>query len=201
MPDKHAVDHYDDRDHDELLDRALASYVDAEPDPSMRARIMARTAEAPPRRTSRIGWLAAAACAASLLFAFLLQPAAHSPRPQPQPQTEPSAQRSIASAPESSAPVAASSRHANHPRTILGAHRRRRDERPTLAHSGSFPSPSPLTAEENILLSFAAEHPDQARQVLTTSAQDRAPLDTKPLSIAPIHIAELTPLKPLQSEE
>ncbi len=48
-PDKHAFDHHDDRELDELLDRALVSYVAAEPDPSMRARIMARIDDASTR--------------------------------------------------------------------------------------------------------------------------------------------------------
>jgi len=192
MPDKHAVDHYDERELDELLDCALARYADAEPDPSLRTRIVARIDGAAPSlgRMWLLGLVAA--CAAALLVALLLHPGARPPLPQPP------ARPSIASAPESSTPVA---RDAIHPRAVLSAQRRRRSERPTLTHSDSFPSPSPLTSEENILVNFAAEHPDQARQVLTSTTQDRAPLDTKPLSIAPIHIAELTPLEPIESEK
>jgi hypothetical protein len=54
----------------------------------------------------------------------------------------------------------------------------------------SFPSPTPLTAQETILLKFAMEHPDQARQVLTAPAT--RPIENAPLSIAPIHIAALS---------
>jgi hypothetical protein len=174
----------DDRELDELLDRALTSYVDQEPDPSLRARISARMGESAPRRT-RI-WLLGpvAACAAALLLALLLHPAARSPRPQrPGP--------AIASIPESPAAVTATPRQMVHPRAVLAARRTPRTGRPALTRSASFPSPSPLTAEENILLNFAAKYPEQARQVLT-SAADRAPLDSKPLSIAPIHIAALS---------
>ena len=82
--DHHSVDHYDERDLDQLLDRALVSYVDAEPDPSMRARIMARidNATSPTGRMwLRRIWLpgSVAACVAAVLLALLLQPANHPP--------------------------------------------------------------------------------------------------------------------------
>ena len=64
---------------DTLLDQALASYVDQEPDPALRTRILARAAEAEP--SSKRLWLLApaAACAAAILIALLLHPAMRSP--------------------------------------------------------------------------------------------------------------------------
>ncbi len=49
MPDRYALGHDDNRDLDALVDEALASYTGAEPDPSLRVRIMANAAEASPR--------------------------------------------------------------------------------------------------------------------------------------------------------
>jgi hypothetical protein len=176
----------DDRDLDAQLDRALASYADEEPDPALRTRILARAAEATPR-PKRFWLLApAATCAAAVLIALLLHPPTRSPR------LAPAAQPAIASAPELTAPAPAAPRQTVHPHAVLAARPTRRSARSAIPRTGSFPSPSPLTAEESILLNFAASHPEQARQVLTSAAADRAPLDTKPLSIEPIHIAALS---------
>ena len=63
----------DNRDLDALVDEALASYTAAEPDPALRARIMAYAAEVRPR-PKRLWLLAPAAiCAAALAIAFLSQ--------------------------------------------------------------------------------------------------------------------------------
>jgi hypothetical protein len=176
---------HDDCELDELLDRALPSYVDQEPEPSLRARIYARTIETAPRPMRR--WLlgTATACAAALLVAFLLHPATHSSLPELPPS---SVHTSSASAPDSHTAAATPSRQMVRPRAVLTAHRR--NERPALARSATFPSPSPLTAEESILLNFAATHPEQARQIL--AAPSTGPIENAPLAIAPIHIAALS---------
>ena len=189
MPDRYALGHFDDPDLDQQIDRALASYADQEPDPALRTRILARAAEAPPR--SRRLWLLApaAACAAAFLIALLLHPAMH--RPRLLPAAEPPATASTASAPQSPA-VEGTPRQRIRPPAALTSRRIRRSEHAALARTSSFPSPSPLTAEESILLNFVARPPEQARQVLTGAAADRAPLGTKPLSIEPIYIAALS---------
>ena len=193
MPDKYALGHDDNRDLDALVDEALASYTAAEPDPSLRARIMANAAEARPR-PKRLWLLApAAACAAALAIAFLYHPAA------PAPRTEPPATASTASTPESPAPVSSVPRQTTHPHPALAAHRSRRGERPALLRDASFPSPTPLTAQESIVLKFAMEHPAQARQVLTAPAAQ--PIESAPLSIAPIHIAALSETQQTQQRQ
>jgi hypothetical protein len=174
----------DNCDLDALVDEALASYTAAEPDPSLRARIMANAAEARPRPKRLWLLVPAAACAAALAIAFLYHPAAPAPRP------EPPATASTASAPESPQPVSSLPRQTAHPHPALAAHRPRRSERAALLRDASFPSPAPLTAQENIVLKFAMEHPAQARQVLTAPAA--RPIENAPLSIAPIHIAALS---------
>jgi hypothetical protein len=172
----------DDREFDDLLDRALASYVDEEPDASLRTRILAQLDDAA-RRPRWIWWSGTlAASAAALLIAFLLHPAAHPGN-------------GIAGTPQSAAlpstAAAAVPQGTVRRRAVSTVRRKNKVNPPTLPRSDSFPSPTPLTAEESLLLKFATEHPAQAQQVLTITAQDRAPLDTKPLSIEPIRIAAL----------
>jgi hypothetical protein len=188
MPDRYAPGHSDDRDLDQQIDRALASYADQEPDPALRTRILARAAEAAPR--SRRLWLLvpAATCAAAFLIALLLHPAMHPPRPVP--AAEPPTTASTASAPQSPAAVPAAPGQMIRPRSVLAAHRTRRGERPAVLRDASFPSPAPLTAQESIVLKFAMEHPAQARQVLSSLAA--RPIENAPLSITPIHIAALS---------
>jgi hypothetical protein len=185
-----------DRDLDELLDRALASYVDAEPDPSLRARVMARTAEAPARRTWRIAWLAAAACAAALLIAFLLYPAHRVD--QDRAVTDRAIQTPAASTtppqpPAASAKLDPTLTGSRHPHVVAATYRRYRTEPIAPRRSISLAS-APLTEEEATLLRFAQQHPEQARQVL--SPPPSGPLQTDPLVIAPIQIAELSGSQP-----
>jgi hypothetical protein len=192
MPDRFDLDRYDNRDLDALVDEALASYTAAEPDPSLRARIMANAAEARPR-PQRLWLLApAAACAAALAIAFLYHAVAPAPPAPP-------ASASTVSTPESPAPVSSVPRQTTHPHPALAAHRSSRGERPALLRDASFPSPTPLTAQENIVLKFVMEHPAQARQVLTAPAA--RPIENAPLSIAPIHIAALSETQQTQQRQ
>ena len=62
---------HDNRDLDAMVDEALSSYTAAEPNPSLRTRIIAHAAEAAPGQ-KRLWLLApAAACAAALVIVFL----------------------------------------------------------------------------------------------------------------------------------
>ena len=81
--------------------------------------------------------------------------------------------------------------HGVHPHAALITPRKRKDTPPALLRTACFPTPTPLTPDEALLLKFATEHPEQAQQVLARTSRDHAPIDTKPLSIAPIHIAAL----------
>jgi hypothetical protein len=189
MPDRHAAENYDDRDLDALLNQALASYTNEEPDPSLRARIMARTAEAAPRR-SRIWWLTAAACAAAILLLLLMHPANHTsedralnaPAIAPAPPSGGSAKLDPAPISSPHSHVVAATRHSY------------RSNKSVLPSRSIFVASAPLTQEEATLLRFAQQHPQQARQVL--SAPPSEPLQTKPLVIAPIQIADLSGSQP-----
>jgi hypothetical protein len=174
---------HDNRDLDALVDEALSSYTAAEPNPSLRTRIIAHAAEAAPGQ-KRLWLLAPAAACGALVIVFLLHPSTPAPHPEPSPAA------SIASAHAPHAPVRAVPQQAIHPHPALAAHRTRRREPPALIRNVSFPSPTPLTAQESLLLKFAMEHPDQARQVLAAPAS--RPIENAPLAIASIHIAALS---------
>jgi hypothetical protein len=196
MPDNYDLE--TNRDLDSLLDEALSSYTAAEPDPSMRARIMAHAAEAAPGR-KRLWLLApAAACAAALVITFLLHPwTLHLRTPALGPEFSPAT--STASAPAPPAPAKAVLPPITHSHPALAAYRTSRRQRPTMMRRASFPSPTPLTAQETILLKFATEHPDQARQVL--AAPSTRPIENPPLAIASIHIAPLSETQQTQQRQ
>jgi hypothetical protein len=197
MPDKHALDHDDDRELDELLDSALAGYVDQEPDASLPTRVFARMNEvvSPRRRMWRIGSLAAAACAAALLLAFLLHPANRILRDR---TLEDRAANALPAAAAPPPAVAANLNDAfthSATRHIVAAtrHRYYRKE-PTLPRGSNSLVPAPLTEEEATLLHFAQQHPEQAREVL--GPPPSGPIHTDPLVIAPIQIADLSASQP-----
>lgn len=171
-----------DRDLDAILNQALASYAAEEPDPALRARIvMAAEQAAPPAR--RIAWAATIAlAAAALLIALLLHPA--TPLPKQPPAAPPIASASRPATAASPSPTLAARRH---PKST-----RHGDARVVhvIGHSNAFPTPAPLTAEEQLLLQFATEHPEQARQALAAPA--RGLVETAPLAIRPIRIAALS---------
>jgi hypothetical protein len=197
MPDRHALDHDDDRELDELLDSALANYVDQEPDASLRTRVFARMNEvvSPRRRMWRIGSLAAAACAAALLLAFLLHPANRIPRDR---TLEGHAANAL---PAAAAPPPAVSANLNdaftHSATrhiVVATRHRYYRTKLTPARGSNSLAPAPLTEEEMVLLRFAEQHPEQAREVL--SPPSSGPIHTDPLVIAPIQIADLSASQP-----
>jgi hypothetical protein len=185
MPDRHALDHDDDRDLDQQIDRALASYVVQEPDPALRTRVFAHAAEAVPR--PRRLWLLApaATCAAAILLALLLHPASQAPEDR----------SSKASAPPPAAAATKLDRTLTgsaHPHLIPATRHSDNRRRPT-PRRRSLAS-APLTEEEATLLHFAQQHPEQAREVL--SPPPSGPIHIDPVIIAPIQIADLSASQP-----
>ena len=179
----------DDRELDELLDHALASYMDAEPDPSLRARIRARTAEPPPRR---IAWFTAAACAAALLLAFLLHPA--NPAIEGRAVKAPAMTTPPPSPPAASAKLDSALTHVARPHVVAATRQSQNRRKPASPRRSISIASAPLTREETTLLRFAQQHPEQAREVL--SPPPSGPLQTDPVIIAPIQIADLSGSRP-----
>lgn len=181
----------DERDLDELLDRALASYVDQEPDPSLRTRISARAAEVSVRRRWRIGWLAAAACAAALLLAFLLHPANRILRDRTLEDRDANALPATAAPPPTvSANLDDAFTHSATRHRVAATRHRYYQTKPTVPRRSNSLASAPLTEEEATLLRFAQQHPEQAREVL--SPPSSGPIHIDPVTITPIQIAALS---------
>ena len=171
-----------DRDLDAILDQALASYTHAEPDPGLRARIVARAEETPARPWRSIVWPAAIALsAAALLVGFMLHPT--SPLPKPESPAAP-----IASAPPPAIVTPRSTTSVHRDNAKFTRHRNFGTV-PSIGRRRTFPSPTPLTAEEKALLRLATEHPQQARQALAPAPEV---IESAPLTVEPIRIAALS---------
>jgi hypothetical protein len=188
----------DDRKLDLILDSALKTY--AEPSPGLEDRVLSALAEVrPPVRVpspSRrwIMWacvLPAAACL--LLFVFLIKRAPQS-NAGLQPKTHQPIQTAIS-------PVESHPSVPLHPElTHVLTHEPRRSAFPAkprttgelaksipLPKRDFFPSPQPLTPEEQALYTFATQTPEKQRQAIL-DAQKR---DDAPLNLAAIHISPL----------
>ena len=188
MADRHAGENYADRDLDALLDEALASYADVEPDRSLRARILARTEGVPARRMWHIGWLVAAACSAALLLALLLYPANRA--------TEDRAVQDHARTTTPPQPDAASAilghtlTDSTHPHVVAAIHHPYYRTKPGSPRPHISLASAPITEEEATLLRFAQQHPEQAREVLSPPPSE--PIHIDPVIIAPIQVAALS---------
>ncbi len=183
-------------DHDELdllLRSALNTYADPGPESDLTRRILARisaeAAPAPPRRW--LSWAIALPIAACLLALIVLS----GPRPAHRPsghagQTPTSRQSLIATAHPglSSTPHHIPSRNSRNlkPQSHRAVFAAKAAPLPKL---DVFPTPRPLTPEEQALAVFAAHAPESERQSLI-EAQANA---DAPLSIAAIQIQPLEP--------
>ena len=171
---------------DQQIDGALATYIDAEAKPGLAHSILAATSRREPRGRPALRWLAVAvpALAAVLLVAILVAHRANSPS-----QTA----HVVAQAPSAT------------PRTVLPAKPGRlsplvaravkvRDAHvaPSLPRREVFPTPVPLTAEEQALLAGRKPNSQQVSTQLAQSAT-RSEQPVEPIHIADIHIPPLNP--------
>jgi hypothetical protein len=183
MPD----DTHHNEDLDQLLDSALSTY--AEPRAGLEARVLAHLSTQPTRR-HWLPWAIALPIAACL--ALLLAPyprhdhtePVHQAQHNSAPETQPTPQRSIAQA----APVPT---RQPKPR-IVAAH--------TTQHLASaqappkldlFPTPQPLSSEEQALLHFVAHTPASEIKSLQEAQQKQD---------EPLYIAEIV-IQPIQSPD
>jgi hypothetical protein len=174
-----------DRELEQLIDAALPSYSAAEPQPGLEHRILTRAFAEQPRRRS-LGWTwAFAVPAIACLLIFLLLPGHHHIVPHsavgrsaPTSAAPPSTEADIAAktTPSPSQP------RAPHAHSVVASHLAMREPLPK---KDIFPSPSPLTAEEQTLVAYSRA------QLQTLSSKPIANVD-----IDPIHVAELQ-IKPL----
>ena len=190
-----------DRDElDILLDAALATYVDSEPSPSLTPRILAAASDVD-RRPS-VGWLswAVPALAAALLMTIFLahRPAARRETPQP------TADLSAPSRPRIRRTDARYTRLTalpprQHRTSVQPRHATARSVRttapiqPLLPRRDVFPTPTPLSPEEQALAALVNRNPEKvARQVAQSFDHGPEP-PIEPLRIAAIHIPPLNP--------
>jgi hypothetical protein len=162
---------------DDMLDSLLASYSSAEPRPGLETRILANLREAEKEAAHgwwNFKWLWAGAVAAAIVMALVLiggrhriEPPTHvivktsQPAPQPGIQTHAPAKR------EETARV-----HRRKPSTAPRA-----QQNATLALSerpAVFPTPTPLSEQEKLLLSYLAGTPRE--EVIAQSHPDEPPV-------------------------
>jgi hypothetical protein len=187
----------DDRELDTLIDQALSTYVDAEPAPSLAARI---SAAVPTTRQRRSAWLLglgpALACSLAALLAFVSLHHAP-PRGASTPHVALTAPgHAVRTDTATAVPPFTPARQPASRRA-----KRSHTSAPPVPHLAVFPSPTPLTREEEALLTLAnrvSVSPALSSPAMTQTADRDQPLTVPPISIAPIEIAALTKEQPTQ---
>jgi hypothetical protein len=188
----------DDRELNLLLDSALKTY--AEPNPGLEDRVLSAFAEvrSPARvcRTSRLWqvWAFALPLAACLLLLVFLVRRAPQPIAGLPPKTQQPLQTAIS-------PVQGNPSVQHHPVLTRGVSRSS-----VPAKSGTtgallttvplpkrdfFPTPQPLTPEEQALYVFATQTPEKQRQAILDAILDARKNDDAPLNLADIRIPPL----------
>jgi hypothetical protein len=162
---------------DDMLDSLLANYSSAEPRPALETRILAKLREAEEKKASQgwwnFKWLWAGMVTAAIIVAAVLISGRHqiapptnvivktSPAPQPEIQAQaPSARQETARI------------HRRKPSTVPAAQRNATlalNKRPAV-----FPTPTPLSEQEKLLLSYVAGTPRE--EVIAQSHPDDPPV-------------------------
>jgi hypothetical protein len=171
------ADQEKDRQVDEMLDSMLANYSSAEPRPGLETRILANLREAEkkaPQGWWNFKWIWAGVVAAAIIMAAVLVSGRHrtapptntvvetsQPAPQPEIQTH--------------APIAR--------QKTARIHRRKPSAVPTVQQNAAlalnkrpaiFPTPTPLSEQEKLLLSYVAGTPRE--EVIAQSHPDEPPV-------------------------
>lgn len=175
---------------DQLIDSALAGY--AEPRPGLEKRVLARVSgqmTRSPRRRWILAAVAAPAIAALILFGYLVQ---RTPRSQPGQRAYVPAVTSEPAVVTTPTPPNAQ-RPASPERIRHTGHVVNRASNPSVSRPklDIFPTPQPLTADEQALALFAAQAPEPQRKAFIEAQQQ---------ADAPIHIAAIR-IQPLESPD
>ncbi len=170
-------------DMDELervLQEGISRYADAEPLAGLEERIMARVRMTASSRSSRADWWAVLAIgvAASLVGGFVYLRMEHT---ESRPLT-------IAAVKRAAIPVLAPRQTA--PIKILKP-RVHSHVRAALPKLPEFPTPSPLTSEERLLLAMLQQDPERTAQAFDSlRKRESEPLEIAPLVIPPLETSE-----------
>ena len=174
------TDHDQDNHLDELLDSALSAYSEVEPRPGLETRILANLREAAGKQPSpwwnwKALWVGAVTAVAILLGALLLSRHSRTPAPANEiVHTHAPAQ----TAPRGAGNVPSTARHAQDHRSKMRAPFRpqsvalKLDRRPPV-----FPTPTPLSEQERLLLSYYAHTPRE--ELIAQSHPEEPPLATE----------------------
>jgi hypothetical protein len=172
------ADQEKDKQMDEILDSLLANYSSAEPRPGLGTRILANLREAAEKKASQgswdFRWIWAGAVTAAIVMAAVLISGRHrgapptnvivkTNQPAPQPQIQPHAP----AAPKETAKV-----YRRKPSVIAPI-----QQNATLAlnkRPAVFPTPTPLSEQEKLLLSYLAGTPRE--EVIAESHPDEPPV-------------------------
>jgi len=163
---------------DRLIDRALASYSDAEPLAGLEERVLNRVRVAQAGRRRMLAWGLAVACAASVAVVGVMI------------WTE---QRPIARKSPMDAVVGLGPRVAPREAPVTSSRMekvravRRSEQRKPLPKLEQFPAPSPMTAEESALVAFVQRDPKEAQKVFAElNKQSNDPIEIQPIQITPL---------------
>lgn len=159
-------------DLDKLIDGALSAYSNAEPLAGLEQRVLQKVRAAEAARKRRWWWAVLALAAPALAAIFFFAPAR---------QPRITAPVAIAPPPPAPVPVAPAPPSVEPPRTAAVKPRRAAPARP-LPKKPMFPTRSPLTREERLLVAVAASHP----QLLMARPPDEIAI--KPIEIAPLNL-------------
>lgn len=168
----------DDRQLDDLLERGLRAYSEAEPRAGLEERILANLRTQPEKRPWWRVWVPVLAAAAviAIVAALALRPdRTAAPHPtiatNPPAQSAPQPKPSLAQVPNPPpAPRAVAVRR----RPAPSRHETAVAQVPALPRQATFPAPSPLTEQERLVLSLMRRAPDEAVQLAQTQETQRA---------------------------
>jgi hypothetical protein len=158
---------------DRVIDGALADYSGAEPLAGLEERVLnrVRVVEAGPRW--RFAWaFALAAVAAAVVTTIVVQ------IPQ-----QPAPKNNDIACVVTPAPLPAVEKARVVPKRLV----RSRAPRPGLLPKlEQFPSPTPMTAEEQALVAFVGQRPAEAQQVFADLRKNGEPIEIEPIQIPPL---------------
>ncbi len=161
----------DDERLERMLDEGLAGYGAEDPLAGMEERILARIGAAERARHRLTGWGALTLAAAALAAIAVVQ----QPPSQRHKERVPPVRR-MAEAPEIHPPVSSMQ--------AVQLHRPKRvSSWPKLP---VFPAPTPLTAEERLLIAMVKEDPKRAAEAFESLRKRSEPIEIAPLVIAPL---------------
>jgi hypothetical protein len=163
---------------DEMLDGLLCEYSSAEPRPGLETRILAQVREASKLRggwSPRWMWIGAAVAAAVIVLAIYWSRPAEQPRAPEitrQPVTSPKAQPSPAPriSASTTTEIAGAKKDGHQLRVV---HQRAGHSHVANLRREVFPSPSPLSEQERLLLRYLAITPRE--ELVAQSRPDEAP--------------------------